>query len=310
MFVCDGGNYKPFGFIDSYVYRWDVVFWDVIDMNLNGLPELVIFHGDAADREIDIWEWNGDGFDWTNREELGQWSRPSCSVLIGPNSFHIEDTNGDGLLELVLEQGFPLESIFDDQLPWREEVRTCGWNGKDYVLIDIEFTAPHYRFQALQDADWAMWFGDFEKALTLYQDVIFSDELDWWSEERSLYEIWLANGIEPGPKPPRDPAEYFHLAAYARFRIMLLHLLRGDETSADLVYRSLQDAFPPDQLGHGFAEMAKEYWDEYQLSGSIKAACGEAVQYALENPDMLDYLRGNGWQAKNYEPLDVCPFTD
>jgi hypothetical protein len=319
VFACQDGSYTQFNLKNDYDFELGVEIREVSDINRNGVPEIVFLSDTSAYLEIDIWEWSDTGFSILNPRisSINSLRAYDCRGVFSSSPIRIEDTNGDGLFELILNQDIPV--IVLDAVkggPWRPETRTCGWNGVAFVLINRQFSQPKYRFQALQDADFAMAVGDFDSALALYQDVIFSDELDWWSPDRQSHRIVsiFADliGEDAVPEPVYEPAEYFHLAAYARFRIMVLHLLQGDESAAGVNYRSLQDGYPIGQHGRGFAELATEFWNEYQLSGSITAACEAAVQFAASKPEMLDYLGGShhGWQMKNYEPLDVCPFTD
>lgn len=134
-------------------------------------------------------------------------------------------------------------------------------------------------------------------------------------------EIAFPQTPTPLPAPIIDSAEYYHLAAYARFRIMLIYVLLGSQVNAKVAYNSLQAGFPKGQTGHSYAEMATAFWQEYQSSSDIQLACGKAVEYAIDHDEeILPYL-GNvtylsnlldnyyhGWQNIDYLPKDVCPF--
>jgi hypothetical protein len=170
---------------------------------------------------------------------------------------HLQDINGDGLQELVVKQGIPIGS---DGVPWRTETDICTWNGKSFVLTHTELGAAEYRFQAVQDGDRATSAGKFDRALGLYQQAIFDASLQGWSENRLLYEMERArerdSGQAPSPQPTPipDPAEYPNLAAYARYRILLLHVVRGYLTEAGTVYSALEERYPEGQVGHAYAE--------------------------------------------------------
>jgi hypothetical protein len=212
-----------------------------------------------------------------------------------------------------LKQAIPIWSEYVDGLPWRKETRTCTWNGEKYVLTRTEFSLPEFRFQAVQDADRAALAGEYDRAIDLYRQAIFDDQLDWWSADREMYEIQQVafETPVPWPTPIPDPAEYYYLAAYSRFRILVLHVLRGFTSDAKIVYDTLQAKFPDGEAGYEFVEMAALFWDEYQGSSDVGAACGKAIEYAAAHPDILPYLGSHyhGDQDHTYVPDDVCPFT-
>jgi hypothetical protein len=157
--------------------------------------------------------------------------------------------------------------------------------------------------------------GAYDLALLRYQDAIFGDAPEWWSPERAegLKVLWeIEQGAEvptPSPSEP-DPAEYDHLAAYARFRILLLYLLQGWESDAETVYTTLVGVYPEGAAGAVFAAMATEFWVAYQDTGSIGEACAEAIAVAEAHPEVLFYLGAvhHGGQSRIYMPGDVCPF--
>ena len=110
--------------------------------------------------------------------------------------------------------------------------------------------------------------------------------------------------------------EYPNLSAYAHFRILLLHIIRGNTNEAKKEFNTLKESFQPDQPGYAYLELATAFWDEYQKSANIEDACTKAIEYAEMYPvEVLSYL-GNGEYARayfgdqslDYEPDDVCPF--
>lgn len=297
----------------------------VQDMNLDGIPEIVTSTRLCLwDRcaTYAIYEWNGDEFE----SLIDTPDHPDYHMVdqSEPSGMSLEDIDANGTIELLLRGGVPPESFegeYYDGLPWREETNIYMWNGTAYVFLRTDYTPPEYRFQAIQDGDRAAEIGEYDEALDFYQQAIFSDELDWWSPERQCYmqppcrgygDMFLLTPTPtPIPSPMPDPNEYDNLAAYAQFRIMLLHVLRGWSPEARTVYDTLQAKFPEGQVGHAYAEMATAFWSEYQSSRSLNQACGKAIAYARANPDDILTSIGSdyhGFQARVYEPEDVCPF--
>ena len=113
----------------------------------------------------------------------------------------------------------------------------------------------------------------------------------------------------PVPGTP-DPAEYPRLAAYAYYRIMLIHLVQGHDSEATTVYNTLQEKFGNDQYGSPYVEMATAFWEAYQSTHKMYDGCAAAIQYAAEHPDILIPLGSDyhGAQSHIYKPEDVCPF--
>jgi len=239
------------------------------------------------------------------------------------------DLDHSGTTEIVIKGGLPSKVDFEAKgLPWRKQVYVLKWNGLDYVVSDMTYSPPKYRYQTIQDADNQTYTGNYDNALSLYQDAILNDKLGWWSKEQQKYESYNAlnsyiDRLERGfpivqtptpfptlPVPIVNTAEYYQLAAYAHYRIMLIHLVQNHETDATTVYNTLQEKFGSDQYGQPYVEMATAFWDAYQSTHKMYAGCAAAIQYAAEHPDILIPLGSDyhGWQSHIYKPEDVCPF--
>ena len=302
----------------------------VVDMNGNDIPDLVLSYPATTGwfQVADIIEWNGATFIslmdakisaeaaissravstiiWYDKSDWHYW-RASAN---GPARVEVGDTNSDGFLELTLTDDGPIHlSTLYDLGPWRNREVIYAWNGSTFVPFRVTLGPPLYRFQALQDADRAFLMDEYENALTLYQDVIFSDQLDWWNTDKRWYLMNSAFGDPPDVEIHPTPSEYPSLAAYARFRIVLLHVVLRDEASAQIVFNTLQAENPPGSHGAPYAEMAALFWNEYLVSGSLELACAQVIAFARDNPDIMVPL-GNGdhgFQSHEYVPEDLCP---
>jgi hypothetical protein len=100
------------------------------------------------------------------------------------------------------------------------------------------------------------------------------------------------------------------LAAYAYYRIMLLHLVQNHESDATTVYNTLQQKFGDNPYGSPYVEMATAFWDSYQLTHKMYDGCAVAIRYAAEHREILKPLGSDyhGSQSHTYVPADVCPF--
>jgi len=300
------------------------------DMNLNGVPEIVLANfgcgGMSSGQCLDvyIYEWNGNEF----ASLIPKWEGYEVGVSIYGSGDEwlpgakLQDIDHNGTLELTLSGGIP-SAWYDDYFshaPWRIQSDTYHWNGQHFVPLKTEFSPPEYRYQAVQDGDRAMLRQEYDKALTFYQEAIFNDKLLGWSpahKERSkalhgfTWDFDESHGTPTPMIPPDDPQEYPNLAAYARFRIMVLHILKGHLPEAQTVYETLQEKFPEGKDGHEFTLIAQAFWDEHQLSKGIEGSCTQAISVAEKHKDILKFLGSehhNSIQDIMYESKDVCPF--
>jgi len=294
-------------------------FGPITDANQNGLPEIVTMNFGITYGGVFfvVYEWDGNAL----REILAKppfapfRPRVDFGVYDSQNArAEFTDFDHDGQLELVFisrPRGAPVDFAY----PWRKQYDVFEWDGHMYAPYQSEYSPPEYRFQAVQDGDRHTLFGDYAAALASYQEAIFSDRLEWWSPQRleNLREgQYLGWPPLPSPTlPPLDPLEYPTLAAYSRFRIMLLYILQGWATEADLAYRTLIDKYPVGTPGGEFAEMATAFMKEYGSTGSMSIACGAALQASpTQSALALQYLgaQHHGFQPVIYELQYLCPF--
>ena len=203
-----------------------------LDLNKNGMPEIILYnlvHYGYVD--ISVFEWDGNKYHsliqapYYNSTEFMYW----VSATEFPKFMDIDK---DGLKEIVLVfdrlcGGF---GDFCDGTPRRQETTVLAWNGKNYVVQQNYYAPAQYRFQAIQDGDAASSQKENDKAISLYQEVISSNMLKSYSLEigdnlRAQYNTQYGTTPTPTPLPP-DTTEYPRLAAYAYYRIMLLHLVQ------------------------------------------------------------------------------------
>jgi len=308
------------------------------DMNLDGIPEMVLEDEifSAGVRMYKIYEWDGKEFQsliWPGAEFYAWFSTPHGRGLSwygnwGTNSLSpfneidgiastasIEDTDGNGTKELIIHNQVPPERHRGIS-PWRATTDVYKWNGVIFMWYQVEIEPPIYRFEAVQDGDRMSLLGEYEEALASYQDVISSDTLYGWSLENYEQQLYALNQFTPTPTPiPVIQDEYDNLVAYAHYRIILLQIIQGDSVSAQATYKTLQEKFPDGTQGHRFAQMAAEFWQEYQFSQSLSEACLTAINYAEEYQNEIFAYLGNteednshGSQSHYYTPWDMCPF--
>lgn len=317
IFGCQDGEYHLLLSIPSNGLGYAPIIVSIEDNNKNSVPELTILEGylSQGGHSFGVYEWDGEKF--TSLLPPNHPDQPDSTFLWveATGKIYYKDVDSDFLNELILESGIPVWEIYYVGLPWRNNSTYYKWNGQVFAPYKSEFTEPEFRFQAVQDADLAFTQQEYGKAVVLYQEAIFSDELRSYSPEirENLRAIWEAQYGEvptPTPYPIEDPTEYPSLAAYAYYRIMLLHLVQGQEAEAESTYQTLQDTFGADPYAASYVEMATKFWEAYQSTNKMYDGCAAAIQYAVEHPQILTPLGSDyhGWQSHIYVPADVCPF--
>lgn len=316
IFGCKDGEYQELLSIPSNGLGYAPILFSTEDNNKNGIPELTILTNflSQGGHYFVVYEWNGEKFA-TILSPFYQNDPDSNYLWVeATGEIHYDDIDNDFLNELILDSGVPVWETYWSGLPWRNKRTYYKWNDQSYSPYKIEFAQPEFRFQAIQDGDLAFSQQEYDKALSLYQDVIFSDKLKGYSPEirENLRAIWDAGfGTNPTPTPyPISDDEYPCLAAYAYYRILLLHLMQGYESEANIVYTTLGEKFGDNPYARPYVEMASAFWEAYHSTRKMYDGCAAAIQYAAEHPEILTPLGSDyhGSQSHTYVPADVCPF--
>jgi hypothetical protein len=169
FYTCNNSTYKVQTLWDGDPYAAWLKIAPMKDLNRNGISEIVVTAIDV----LLVLEWNGDIFEEILRIDGD-----------GSSKFIIKNIDKDGMQEIILYRGDPYWGIMSAEFPWRYYVSTYKWDGISYARVSQIFDAPVYRFQAIQDGDRYLLQGDYQKAMELYQDTIFSNKLDWWSPKK------------------------------------------------------------------------------------------------------------------------------
>ena len=341
ILMCENGHYEDLlhfligddPFLSSRIMA-------INDMNLDGVPELVI-RGVIMSAGVfiyRIYEWDGVSFQsliWSE-QELASWFYTPTGIALNWYSYWapytlsynqqvmsiaglgdtVQDTDGNGTLELIIHSDIPIPKYRYDG-PWRKTKQIYMWNGSFFNLAQLSIEPPIYRFQAVEDGDRLSLLGNYQEAMNLYKAAIFDKTLYAWSMDN--YSAQFAAEGQGLPTPefiPIDQEEYNNLAAYAYYRIMLLYILQNETGEAHIAYTDLQAISPDNQQGHIYAEMAIEFWGKYQSTKSIGEACSAAIKFAEGHKDNIYTYLGNfynftnshGGQSHFYTSWDLCPF--
>lgn len=309
VFSCADGQYRNISpdISDDLTGYSTAIQAMVNDPNQNGITDILLITSCSRAlgcTSLFILEWNGSEF--TNLTEPRE-------IYVGGADIKVQDVNNDGILEIIIEEGRGGDYEYFMGFPRRVSTHIYMWNGNKYALQNIRYAEPEYQFQAIQDADQYVLLKNYDLSLNLYEMAITDNNLLPYSRELSKHMEWLfwnpmsiASATEPAP----DSTEYPRLAAYAYYRIMLLHLVQGQEAEASTTYNTLQQKFGNDPYARPYAEMATAFWEAYHSMQRMYDGCAAAIQYAVEHPEILTPLGSNyhGSQARIYKPEDVCPF--
>ena len=287
------------------------------DLNKNGIPELILYditHYGFALLYI---------FEWDDSEFRSQIDVGGDDSILATSPGKIMDTDGNGFEEItIIDDVHERESWFFGgwdvavQWPLRNQTTILGWNGQNFVDVKQgNIALSKYRFQAIRDGDEQVRYGNYAAALSFYQAAIFDDRLEWWSPIQREYElsVYMAR-FEPTPTiyptPNPDLTEYPRLAAYAYYRIMLIHIVQGHESDAGTVSKTLEQKFSNNSYSRPYFEVANAFWEVYQSTHKMYDSCAAAIQYAAEHPQILTPLGSDyhGGYSHTYVPADVCPF--
>ncbi|MBN2258713.1 MAG: hypothetical protein JW704_13005 [Anaerolineaceae bacterium] len=312
IYGCRSGQYQLLAKLYPGGYLKAPEIMELRDGNQNNVPEMILSMGTLSQGggTFGIFEFSGETFKLLVDPDVGYiWHEASGDI-------RFKDVNGDGAFEVYLYMGIPVwGDSYSMGVPWRKEWDTYEWDGEYYVLNRKEFSPPEYRFQAVYDGDLATLYGEYDHALASYQKAVFDVDLKVYSEAEWQYlrdwgrELHSDALIPTRPSPDRD--DYPYLAAYARYRIMMLFLIQGWDSDARVVYDTLQSKYPEGEPGSIFSKLAVTFWDEYHTSGSLGVACQVVVEEAGKDPaGVLKYfgVNGNLGMGINYKVKDICPF--
>ncbi len=277
----------------------------VADMNGNGVPEIIISYIEIMGthayfgRAFQILEWDGQQFVDLVRSETG-----GKAIVVDFGDGAVQDVDGDGIFELVVTNEIAFAYI--DEGAQRRRTLIYAWDGYTFALDCVRHGPPAYRYQAVHDGDDAFLCDDYDGALAFYQQAIFDESLFGWASGQ----LWPDSAYGGGPTPTPDPNERARLGAYARYKIMLLHVLRGFTTEAEIVYTTLRAVVPEGSAGFPFADLARVFWEAFMERGDLEAACAEAIAFADEHQAQIVAPLGRdfyGFGQRRYQAWDMCP---
>jgi hypothetical protein len=175
--------------------------------------------------------------------------------------------------------------------PQRTEKQLWDWNGAQYVKVQTDWSPVEYRIHAIYEADDALAAGDEQRAIDWYGRALTDDTLKDW-----LTEIGYTRAHD------KDT-----LKAYARFRLLLIGLRRGEANAHDQL-DALAAEYPEGSPVHQTQQMAQLLWDTYQATQNWAETCVTVNRFANEEFEIVDDLGLFGYANRLYISDDMCPF--
>lgn len=223
---------------------------------------------------------------------LGWDGQAIVSLLAEPlelpsGQYQLVQADADAPIEIQAQKGV-IGSIGAG--PQRTEKQLWDWNGAQYVKVKSELSPVEYRIHAIYEADDAFNAGDYQKAIDWYSRALTDDTLKDW-----LTEAGYANAHDGDT-----------LKAYARFRLLLIGLLRGDANASDQL-NVLTTEYPEGSPVHQTQQMAQLLWDKYQATKSWTETCAAVNAFANDQYQIIDDLGLFGYANRMYTSDDMCP---
>ena len=205
-------------------------------------------------------------------------------IAMATAEVRVEDTDGDGTMEIVLHGGIIQSAAAG---PQRMRTEVYGWNGQLFSLTSSENDPSPLRYFKVRDADEAFSQGDYEQAAGLYQEAI---------DGTGLEEVtWLGSREE--------------LTAYSTFRLGLSYLKFGDTKAAAQQVNAAIANYPVSL--HGKVAMAFRNaisLNQGGYSGQLSAGCDAVSDFASQNLDRFREVWDYGWANPDFEADALCPF--
>ena len=222
------------------------------------------------------------GYRWQCAEALPLFSDAVDHPFPG---YAVEDVDGDGLREVLVETG-TIGSVGAG--PQRTYRLVYGWDGSALALEDETVTSGEHPIHLLNDADALLEGGAYVEAIALYERSYTDPDLD-----RSA--SWAEEGWEVA------------LEAYARYRQVLAWTLAGDRDAAAETYETLLADLGEDPNAERYLDLARTFWGALE-AGDVDGACRAVRERAGEMEWGVDVpLNAFGYTNRTYGPDDMCP---
>jgi len=205
------------------------------------------------------------------------------TTVISRDDPRITDMDGDEVSEIVVDLN---DDGNADTGPLRTGVAIYDWNGSAYILSIWQPDPPLYTIQIIHEADRYLLEGNAAQATQLYNTALTDEELDDWYSD-----------------------ELFLLPSYANYRLLLARTLAGEPVEQlQAIYNQLLASVPEGAPQNVYMQMGSAFWERYQATNDISAACEQVLVVVESQPEALERLNRYGSRSPVYTAQDLCPF--
>lgn len=251
--------------------------WYLEDLDGDLSSELVVSEATCGAHtcfeEVWILSWDGQGFENVLQGSAADLPTPDIRLLMSDEPPRLDvEAASSGILSVGAG-------------PQRTQLRRWGLQSDTglYEIIQDELLPSDFRIHILHDAEQAAKEGDNENALFLY--------------DQAVNEIGLKDWMDPG-------TERAVIGAYARFRIVQLLLIAGEEASIEDIIAEMEQMYPQSR----YLAMTRLLLVEYS-KGGFDEACRMVEDFAAEHRQELLAPLGSGvfgYTNPDIEVEDIC----
>lgn len=250
----------------------------VSDINGDGRSEIV-FHAQTCGASIcsvrlSVWQWDG--------KTLHNLAKKNIGTSYAVTTF--TDLDGDGATEIVLRGGltWPAAGL------QRERVFVYHWQGGQYTLAESYPTESKFAYFRVVDAQEALRRGNLTRALELARQVVASPRegnlrgmLDFAADEEA------------------------RIVSYAALQVMIVHAARAEPDEMAFYLGEIKRQYS--RPSNPYVEIAQLFFDRYQATGSVVAACATALPAIRNLGSDAQLLRPASLSPERIEPTALCP---
>jgi hypothetical protein len=248
---------------------------NVGDMNFNAIPEVLFTSEDCSAECVfhtQMATWN---------VQSGRFVNLLGGAITSDEVPTIQDIDSDQVSEVIVRFDNDGDTTTG---PLRTGYSAYDWNGNGYVESVTQLNPPRFLIQVVQQADQSFANQNMDEAVALYTLSLNSTSL----------ENWYNNDAEV-------------LRAYILYRLLLAYsYTENDERAA--IQQAIQTTYADTAAAPPYAQMALDFWNAYQITNDLHAACLRAQETVTARPDALELLNRYGSRSPTYTAADLCPF--
>lgn len=287
LFIIDLENNRYFLFTEFKATRLDIE--RIADINRDNWKEILLFEYwcGASTCEIDV-----SILRYDSEEKIYKYLLKEISVSgidseeAKKEGVKIEDLDNDGILEITTKGAYRARGRTD----------IYKWNGENYVHFKRIWDPPNLFIDAICDAKEAFSKKNYQEAIEIYKKII--------------YEQPYKTGAEVTLREKEEvEKERQYLAAFGRFKLILIYLLQKNENQAKIILEEIKRE-EPESIYTIFSQIV---WENYQKRRDIINICKEIREYIGKDSQVKEdfykyFNRGYYYDLPcDWKIEDICP---